>query len=295
MDLSVILLTWALLISAVVGLLTGVFGVGGGFLLTPALMILLRVPPSMAVGMGLIIVLLTSSVGLFKRRGTGTVDVRLAAVLSCGCMIGAALGQRLLEYAKHLPPVRIAGRPQGVLEYGLLWAFLLLLTWIAALLYSDYRRSILRAHQAPRGLFASLRCGPRMSFASVPAVALPVAALLLLGFVIGLPTGSMGIGGGMLWMPALFYLVGQGGQAAAGTSLLIVWLSVLLASLLNVSNGNICWPLCATMLAGGMTGSWYGSQIGLRMAGARLRFYFIYVLLAAILLVGYKLVVLTWL
>lgn len=294
MDITVWVLAGSFVISAAVGLLTGIFGIGGGFLLTPSLIILLHVPPALAVGTDLTVILLTSSTGLFKRRGSGTVDVRLAAIGSAGSMVGVLLGQRLLQHVKRLPPIRIGGQYHNALEYFLLWAFLLLLAWIAALLYYDYRRSHGHAAEEARGLFARLRLGPRMTFVSVPGGPLPVAAILLLGFAIGILTGLMGIGGGVLWLPALFYLVGQRTSAAAGTSLLLVWLSSFLASVLNVAHGNVCWPLCLTMLAGGMLGSWYGTHIGLRLAGARLRFYFIYVVLIAMALVGYKVAAMTW-
>lgn len=284
----------ALIISAIVGMLTGIFGVGGGFLLTPALIVLLHVPPALAVGTDLTVILLTSSVGLFRRRGSGTVDVKLALVGSLGSMVGVMLGQRLMQYMKTLPPVHIGGREQNALEYGLMWAFLIFLGWLAGLLYFDYRQSRGRAAHDPKGLFASLRVGPRMTFHSVPAGPISLTALLGLGLIIGVMTGLMGIGGGVLWLPALFYLVGQRTLAAAGTSLLLVWLSSFLASVLNVVNGNVYWPLCLTMLAGGMAGTWYGTHLGLRIAGARLRFYFIYVVLAAMILIGCKVVAMTW-
>lgn len=294
MELTAFVLTGAFVISGGVGLLTGIFGVGGGFLLTPSLIILLRVPPALAVGTDLTVILLTSSVGLFKRRGTGTVDIRLALVGSVGSMAGVLLGQRLLQYVKALPPLSIAGKNQNALEFTLLWAFLGLLGWIAALLYYDYRQSRGREGHEPRGAFGHIRLAPHMHFASVPGGPLSIPVLLVVAGVIGLLTGLMGIGGGVLWLPALFYLVGQRTLAAAGTSLLLVWLSSFLASVMNIVHGNVCWPLCVTMLAGGVVGSWYGTHVGLRLAGTRLRFYFIYVVLTAMVLVACKVFAMTW-
>jgi len=86
----------------------------------------------------------------------------------------------------------------------------------------------------------------------------------------------------------LFYLVGQRTVAAAGTSLMIVWISALMGSSLNVMHGNVDWWLCIVMLGGGALGSWYGTHIGLRMAGARLKFYFIYVVLFAGAIIGVR-------
>ena len=294
MELSAMVLGGALLLAAVVGILTGIFGVGGGFLLTPALMVFLRVPGAVAVGTGLVVILITSWVGLHRRRGTGTVDVRLALVGSVGSLAGVALGQFLLECAKGLPPVHVGGRAQAALEFWLLWAFMGLLAWIAVLLYADYRRGHGQAESAPRGRFSRVRLGPHVRFASVEAGPLSLPALLALALGIGILTGLMGIGGGVLWLPALFYLVGQRTSAAAGTSLLLVWVSALLGSGISLFRGNVSWPLGAIMVAGGMLGSWYGTRIGLKMAGARLRFYFIYVVLAAMGIVAGKVATLMW-
>ena len=295
MPYETIVLIAAFALALFVGGLTGVFGVGGGFLITPALMIFLKVPSAIAVGTGLLVVWVTSSVGLFRRRGSDTVDYKLAILVSAGSAVGVLIGQRLLQCLKVLPPVRLAGRGQDVLEYVLLWIFLILLCWVAGLLYFDYRRShtagaVLHVVVAP---FTRIHLGPRAEFATVAAGPLSVPALLGLGVGIGILIGLLGVGGGILWLPALLYLVGQRASSAAGTSLMIVWVASLIGNISNVMHGNVDWILCGVMLAGGVSGSWYGTHIGLRVDGVRLRFYFIYVILAAIVIVAGRVAVMT--
>lgn len=293
MDSSVIILAGAAVLSLVVGLLTGLFGVGGGFLLTPFMIILLRVPPATAVGTGLVIILVTGTVGLIKRRGTGTVDLKLALIISIGSLIGVGGGQYLVRRLAGVPPLHVAGHTQNALEYVLMWVFLVFLAWIAGLLYYDYRRSH-AGHTAkphvPR--LARTMLGPRLAFPSLDAP-VSVPGLVVLGIAVGVLTGMLGVGGGVVWLPALFYLVGQRTAAAAGTSLAIVWVSCALGGSLSVLHGAVDGRLCALMLGGGMLGSWYGTHVGLRMAEARLKFYFIYVVLVAMGVVGARLVVMT--
>lgn len=288
-------LTGAFLLALFVGGLTGIFGVGGGFLMTPSLVIFLKVPTAIAVGTDLLVIWVTSSVGLFRRRGTGTVDHKLAIMGSVGSIAGVLVGQRLLMHLKALPPIRIAGREQNTLEYVLLWMFLIFLCWVAGLLYFDYRRShepgVVSHEIAP--LFSRIPLGPRMGFATVAAGPLSVPAVLGFGGGIGILIGLLGVGGGVMWLPALFYLFGQRTSAAAGTSLMIVWISSLIGSGMNVAHGNVDWRLCAVMLVGGILGSWYGTHIGLRLAGARMKFYFIYVVAAAAAIVAVRVFAMT--
>ena len=96
---SPLTLIGAAMIALFVGFLTGVFGVGGGFLMSPALM-LLGFPAPIAVGTDVATILFNSAFGIFKRRGSGTVDYKLALTLASGSVIGVILGGLLLEELK---------------------------------------------------------------------------------------------------------------------------------------------------------------------------------------------------
>ena len=294
MDFTIITLAGGFLISLCVGVLTGLFGVGGGFLMTPLLIILLRVPAAIAIGTDLAVITINSMVGILKRRGTGTVDVKLALLAATGALLGVIGGQRLMVYVRDLPPIVVQGRSQNTLEYGVMLAFVVVLSWVAAFMYLDLR---VNAGQAPAkrvGLFARINLGPRVAFASLEEPRIAVLPLVLAGALIGALTGLMGIGGGVLWLPVLVYLVGQRAAKAAGTSLLLVWLSSLLGTALNITSGNVNGWLCVVMVAGGAAGTVGGTHLGLRLTGPRLRLGFIFVLLAAIFLIGGRLAVMTF-
>ena len=283
-------------LSLCVGFLTGVFGVGGGFLMTPAMMIVLGVPGPVAVGTGLATILCTSSFGLFKRRGSGTIDVKIVLFMAIGSLNGVWIGGMQLEYLKELPPLIINGHEVVAVQYVLFWVFMGILLWTAGFMLFDYRRnqSQGKSSQEQIGLIASISLPPYANFTSLAQSRLPLIPLVLLGLIVGIFTGLMGIGGGVVLLPILIYLVGQPTATAAGTSLLLVWISSLMGVYINAKFGNINLSLLAAMVFGGLIGTSLGTKIGLKVAGMKLRLYFVYVVLTAAVLIGSKLFQMTF-
>ena len=290
MDTSLFVLVGGFLIAIGVGVLTGIFGVGGGFLLTPALMIILGLPGPTVVGTGLAMMLVNSSFGIINRRGTGTVDMKIALSIGGGSLVGVMVGSWLLESLKRLPPTIINGRELVTVQFALLCAFLAILVWVAGFMMYDYSRSSGQTSTKRVGLLARVRIPPYGQFASLEHPEFSITALVLLGTLTGFLTGLMGIGGGVVLLPALIYLVGLRTQKAAGTSLMLVWLSSLLAVISHIINRNIHWWLWVLLVAGGLIGTFLGTKIGLKIDGPKLRLYFVFVVLATVLLVGYKVV-----
>lgn len=290
MNTSTFVLMGGLLLAIGVGILTGIFGVGGGFLLTPALMIILGIPGPIAIGTGLAMMFVNSSFGMLKRRGTGTLALNIAFSISAGSLIGVMIGSRLLEYLKDFPPLIINGRELVAVQLILLCAFWAVMVWVAGFMYHDYHSSGGQAPKERIGLLAHVKIPPYGHFSSLDQPRMSFAALILLGVLTGFLTGLMGIGGGVVLLPALIYLVGLRTAKAAGTSLMLVWISSFLAVITNIINHNIDWALWIVLVAGGLVGTFLGTKIGLRVVGPKLRLYFVYVVLVAILLVSYKIV-----
>ncbi len=290
MEFTLWTITGAALIAVGAGFLTGLFGIGGGFLVTPLLIIVLGLPPEMAVGTGIAMILLTSTFGLWKRRGTGTVDGKLAAVVAAGAAPGVIIGLWLLHRLKNMRVLMLFGRPLGSPEYIILWLFLALLLGIAALLLWDYRLSGGVAPVRRVGLLAKTMIGPRIRFESLEHPRHPLIPLVLLAVPIGILTGLLGVGGGVVLLPALNYLVGQRAVKAAGTSLLIVWLSTILAFAIHLWQQHIDFPLAAILTVLGVAGTYYGTELGLKLHGPRLRLYFVAIVIAASGLIAVKIV-----
>ena len=199
-----------------------------------------------------------------------------------------------MDALKDAPRLLILGKEQDRLQYFLLWLFLVLLGGIAGYIFYDYKHNGGQSPDKRTGLLAKFKLRPYMHFSSLEEPRLSVLPLLVLGFCIGTLTGLMGIGGGVVLLPVLIYLVGQRAVKAAGTSLLLVWISSLVAVLYKGHAGQISLWLLAALLIGGLTGTFLGTKAGLKLNGARIRLYFVYVLVAAIIMVGYKLCILTF-
>ncbi len=292
MDLSILQMLVAGAIALFVGLLTGIFGVGGGFLMTPALIILVSIPGPIAVGTGLVNFFANSSLGIVKRFGSGTIAPKIALLVGGGSMIGVMIGSWILESLNNIPDVTIRGHEQSLLEIVLMLVFLLLLSGIAIFMYWDVRYAArLRNDDEPQvGLLARIKLPPYGTFATLDDPRMSISALFLFGILGGILTGLLGIGGGVIMLPALIYLVGLHTHKAAGTSLLLVWIASLAGAVNNLFIGNVHWILLAILLAGGMLGTWIGTHISMYINSHNTRKYFIFVLLLAILLVAGRLV-----
>jgi len=294
MDFSLNIAIGATIIGLVVGMLTGIFGVGGGFLMTPALMIILNIHGPTAVGTDLTVILANSSLGMLKRRGSGTIDVKLGLTIATGSVFGVLAGSHFLELLENAPKLIIFGKEQETVQYSLLCMFLVLLACIAGYMSFDYKLNSGKTIDKRTGLLAAIKIPPYLYFPSLNQPQLSILMLFILGFGVGILTGLMGVGGGIVLLPALVYLVGQQTNKAVGTSLLLVWISSLVAVIRKTSAGQVSLLLLLFLLVGGLTGTLLGTKIGLKLTGHKIRQYFIYVVIAAILMVGYKLCVMTF-
>ncbi|NLD43258.1 MAG: sulfite exporter TauE/SafE family protein [Chloroflexi bacterium] len=288
-QMTPLLFVGALLIGGGVGVLTGLFGVGGGFLITPLLNALLGVPMPIAVGTGALQILGTTTAGLYRRRSDGLVDYKMAAVLFGGNAVGVRLGDAVVQWLKGLGSLTVGGETVAVVDLAIQITFVVLLGGITFWLWRDTARGG-TADDAPEGLFARLRIPPTTTFASVAGVPLSIPVMSYFGLFLGFLTGLLGIGGGVVLVPGLLYLVGMRAHAAAATSLAIVWLSSLVAAVTKTAGGDASLALVVPLLLGGTAGLQAGVSICNRLSAARLKRYFSFVVLAAMLLVASKVV-----
>lgn len=279
---------WALLVGLCVGVLTGMFGVGGGFLITPVLSVLLGVPMPIAVGTGAIQILGVSTAGLYRRRAEKGTDYKMAVVLFGGSYVGVELGVELLGWLKELGDWTFGGQSVPIVEVIVLSTFLILLSGIAAWLWYDTSR-----HATPPavrvGLFSGLKVPPYTDFDSLERPRLSLPVMCYFGLFLGFLTGVLGIGGGVVLVPGLVYLVGMRTQRAAATSLAMVWLTSFVATVRHATAGNTDLALAIPLLIGGSIGLQIGVSACARLRGPQLRRYFTFVVLAAAVMVAAKL------
>lgn len=281
------ILVGALIIGTCVGILTGMFGVGGGFLITPLLNIVLGVPMHMAVGTGTMDILGVSAAGLYRRRREGGTDYKLAAVLFGGNSVGVRLGVGTLGWLKSLGDVIFDGNTMPAADFYILCVFLVLLSGIAGwVLYDTTRNATPPALRT--GLFHRIKLPPYTDFPSLERPRLSIPVISYFGLALGFLTGLLGIGGGVVMLPALVYLVGMRTHRATATSMVVVWLTSLVATVSHALVGNTDIKLLIPLLFGGTIGLQVGVSLAAKLGGPRLRRYFSLVVLAAMILVSAK-------
>jgi uncharacterized membrane protein YfcA len=249
-----------------VGFLSGVFGVGGGFLMTP-LLILLGIPPAVAVATQATQILASSVSGVIAHMRRGNVDVRMGIVLMIGGLAGSVLGVWLFGLLGRL----------GQIDLTISLVYVLFLGTIGTLMLVESGRAWLRV-RARRHTFAKrhrhlwlhglpLRIRFHRSRLYISAL-MP----LVLGLVAGVLVAIMGIGGGFLLVPAMIYLIGMPTQAVIGTSLFQIAFVTAATTLLHaVNNQSVDIILGLALIVGGAIGAQFGSSAGGRLRPEHLR------------------------
>ena len=277
----------AFIVGGTVGVLTGLFGVGGGFLITPMLNVLLGIPMPIAVGTGAVQILGVATAGLYRRRGQGLTDYKMAVVLFGGNYVGVRLGVTSLEWLETAASLQFGDNLVPAADFVILCIFLLVLAATAAWLLFDTSRggTSLAGHG---GLLARIKLAPYTNFSMLEQPRLSIVVVSYFGLLLGLLTGLLGIGGGVILFPALVYLMGMRTHPAAATSLALIWLSSLVATISHTVAGNTDIRLAIPLLVGGTVGVQIGITFCKRLAGLRLRRLFALVVMAAMVLVCAK-------
>jgi uncharacterized membrane protein YfcA len=243
-----------------VGLLSGMFGVGGGFLTTP-LLIFYGIPPTVAVASAATQITGASVSGVMVHMRRGGVDLKMGSVMIVGGLIGSFAGAgmfRLLQASGQIDVV-----------IGLL--YVLILAWIGVLMLIDslktlgYLKTRSRGKPRPRHNRWVALLPLRWRFHGSGLYISPIAPLAL-GFIAGTLTVLLGIGGGFILVPAMIYLLGMPARVVIGTSLVMI-LAVSAATTMvhALTTRAVDVVLAGLLLVGGVIGAQYGALLTLRM------------------------------
>jgi uncharacterized membrane protein YfcA len=281
------------LIGAGIGMMAGLFGVGGGFLLTPLLYAALHVPINRAVGTGLAALLLGMGAGAVSRWRAGHVAWAVAGLVAASGLLGAYGGVAALE-ALH----RTARPGGGGLTRAEIWVpagYVVLLVAIGVGMWWEASRALQRP---PRQGLVETRLAECLGrWAVPPCIVLPNPAgrrlsvwpLLALGGINGFLSALLGIAGGPIMVPALIYVFGLPTHLATGTSLAAgVWV-VLGGAVEHWRRGNVELGSAVVLGIGAAGGAVWGAWAASRLRGALLRRWFAVPLWAMAVLMGLKL------
>ncbi|MBI3444069.1 MAG: sulfite exporter TauE/SafE family protein [Magnetospirillum sp.] len=257
---------WSLLaVGGGIGILSGIFGVGGGFLLTP-LLIMLGIPPAVAVASGANQVLGSSVSGVFAHWRRRNVDVKMAVFLLAGGFAGSGLGVWAFALLKKLGQIDLVISLSYVGFLGSVGGLMLIET-IGAM-----RAGSVGKPPGKRHVHHSWHALPlRMRF---PRSGLYISALLPIGVGAfgGLLAAIMGVGGGFILVPLMIYVLGMPTSVVVGTSLFqMIFVTANVTLLQAITTQTVDMPLALILLAGGAVGAQFGARLGARLGGEMLR------------------------
>lgn len=248
-----------------VGWLSGMFGVGGGFLLTP-LLILIGIPAPVAVASGANQTLGASVSGLIAQWRRGNVDLRMGGVLLVGGFAGSFLGVQVFAWLRR----------QGQVDLAVAIFYVVVLGSVGGLMVRESVRAILHRRQgkAARRLHAHFWMHGlpfKMRFRK-SRLYISVIPPVLVGFGIGILSAIMGVGGGFMLVPAMIYLLGMPTSVVIGTSLFqVLFVAANVTLLQAVTTGSVDIVLTLLLLIGGVAGAQFGAAMGTRLRGEETR------------------------
>jgi len=276
-----------LAMGAAVGFLSGMFGVGGGFLITP-LLIFYNIPPAIAVATGANQVVASSFSGALSHMKKGTIDFKLGTVLLAGGVAGSTVGIWVFALLRSL----------GQLDLFISLLYVAMLGTVGGLMLVESVRAIRRSrdgaaptlkkpgqHNWIHRLPLKMRFRASKLFVSV----IPVLGL---GAAIGFLSSIMGVGGGFIMVPALIYLLKVPTNVVVGTSLFQIIFVAAYTTIVHAStNYTVDIVLAFMLMVGGVAGAQYGAKAGQRLRGEQLRALLALLVLAVALRLAFDLFV----
>ena len=269
-----------------VGFLSGLFGVGGGFLMTP-LLIFFGIPPAVAVSTEANQIVASSVSGVLAHMRRGNVDFKMGGILMAGGVIGSSLGVALFSFLQSI----------GQIDLVIQLSYVVFLGIIGSLMLTESVRTTIRSRKpgAVRGKLHQhnwlhglpLKMRFRRSKLYISAF-LP----LVLGAFVGILAAIMGVGGGFIMVPAMIYLLGMPTSVVVGTSLFqIIFVTANVTLLQSIQTQTVDFLLAGLLLFGAVIGAQFGSRAGALLRGEQLRGLLALMVLAVCIKIGYDLVV----
>jgi len=266
-----------------VGLLSGMFGVGGGFLMTP-LLILIGIPPAVAVATEANQIVASSFSGVLTHWRRRTVDFKMGLVLLAGGLVGSAFGVRIFAFLRELGQVELMVSLCYVVFLGIVGA-LMFIESIRALRKSAVgRRAPRRHHHWVHGLPFKMRFrASNLYISAIPP--------FCVGMLVGVLAAIMGVGGGFIMVPAMIYLLGMATTVVVGTSLFQIMFVTGATTLMHAMlNHTVDGLLAVLLLLGGVVGAQVGVRLGPKLKAEQLRVLLAVLVLVVCAKIGYDLV-----
>lgn len=250
-----------------VGFVSGMFGIGGGFLMTP-LLIFVGIPPAVSVATVTTHIAASSFSGVLSYWRRKALDVRLGATLLIGGFMGTALGVWLFGILQR----------NGQLELVIALSYVVLLSAVGSMMLAESIKVMTRRGLTVSDKPKSNRSNwaqnlPLQFYYSRSEKHISIIPIIAIGFLIGFLGAVLGIGGGFLLVPALIYILRIPTSVVVGTSLMLTLVTMLMAVIMHAaSNASVDAVLALLLMIGGVVGAQFGVRTGQKLKAEQLRF-----------------------
>jgi uncharacterized membrane protein YfcA len=262
-------------LGGLVGFLSGLFGVGGGFLMTPLLM-MLGIPATVAAASDSNQIVAASASGCYAHWRARTIDVRMGLLMLVGGVVGGTLGVRLIKLLRHL----------GEANFVITVVYVVMLGGIGSYMFFESLTALRGRPPKPAKLRPSIYRRVveglpfKMHFAR-SKVTISVIMPLLLGVLVGVLAAIMGVGGGFIMVPVMIYLLRMPMHVVVGTSLFQILFTCVNVTVLQAKmNHTVDFMLALLLLVGSVLGAQVGVRVGRRLKADQLK-----ILMAVVVLV----------
>ena len=272
-------------LGGLVGFLSGMFGVGGGFLITP-LLLFIGVPPAVAVATGANQVVASSVSGVLAQVRRKAVDFRMGLVLLAGGLVGSASGVWLFDWMTR----------RGQIDLFVQLSYVLFLGAIGSLMLQESLRTLWRSKKTGGAPIRRAHIHSWVHFMPfkvkfrASGLYISVIPPLLVGGLVGLLSAVMGVGGGFIMVPAMIYLLGMPTRVVVGTSLFqIIFVTAFTTLMHAVTHHTVDMLLALLLIIGGVLGAQFGARIGVRLRAEQLRILLSILVLAVAIKIAFDL------
>ena len=284
------------LLGAGIGFLTGMFGVGGGFLMTPLLKIVFGIPYPIAVGSDLLQIFITGSFSAWKHWRNKNVDVLMGIIMAGGSLIGTEIGVRLLKLIGDGGVITLNSRSFTLLDLVMSGSFLVLLTAVAISIWRETSNPS-TGDEVAAGLVQSIsgfQLRPIIAFSRSNIAAMSMWTPLSISILVGFLTGLLGVGGGFINFPLLVYVIGVPTSVAVGTSAFQIIFSTGYGAFRHAGQGHVELILVGLLLCGSLIGVQLGVLASRFFGGRKIRKYFVWVIVLGIVVICWDLICQIW-
>jgi uncharacterized membrane protein YfcA len=278
-------------IGFLVGIMGGFFGVGGGFIAGP-LMFLSGVPMNFVIGTDLAYMTGKSIVASNRHRSMGHVDIKLGLLMVIGAIPGVEIGARIIEYLER----------KGSIDLVVGVIYIVIMMGVSGYTFWEGRRAIRQSETESEVVHDVVQTKPFFErvqgFKLAPMISFPVAGIksislwviVGIGFITGILSGLLGVGGGFIRMPILVYILGVPTHIAIGTDLFEIMISAGFGTLTHALKGNVDIMIALVMHTGAALGAQLGASLTRYVEGPRIRLMFSILPLIGALIMLYRLI-----